>query len=202
MQIKTNKTGGVSTMKKFASVVLSLVLFVGVSFAAQSAKTAKSSSSNSGKFAIGYSKLNINLGAASAAAGVGDVSLDQIAGRYWFNDDMGIDVTLGFRSGDAQSTVLLGGKIIGKFIKVNKLDVYWLAGLAFGSYDPKVNNMDSMTVFRIQGGVGAEFYVLPCLSVLTEMGLSFQTASGNGNTRSDFGIFADWLPQAGVRFYF
>lgn len=191
-------------MKKFASVVLSLILFTGVSFAAQQAKTqyTKPSSSNSGKFGLGYSKLNINLGAAAAAAGVEDVSLDQIAARYWFSDDMGIDITLGFRAGDAQSTVLFGGKLIGKFIKVNKLDVYWLAGLAFGSYDPKIKNIDSMTVFRMQGGVGAEFYVLPCLSVLTEMGLLFQTASGNGNSKNDFGVFADWLPQAGVRFYF
>ena len=181
-------------MKKISLVMLALVLFAGISFSAD-----KNSSSSAVKLGLGYSKISVNLGNGQ---GLGNVSLDQVAGRFWFSDNLGIDVSLGFKAGDAQTAILLGGSIIGKFIKVNKLDIYWLAGIAFGSYDPKVRGTNSLTVFRVKGGVGAEYYVLPCLSVLTEMGIAFQSASGNGNSFNDFGIFADWLPQAGIRYYF
>ncbi len=208
-------------MKKLSAVVFSLVLFAGVSFAARgdnsgyqssySGKTQKSYSSSSkkssyksgsaehGNFGVGYSKTTIAFG---NAFGINDLELDQIAARYWINDTIGIDAQLGFSSGDVNSSVLFGAKVIGKFIQVNKLDIYWMAGLAFGSYDPKIGGVNSLSIFRITGGVGAEYYIIPCLSVLTELGIRYDSASANGNSNSQFGIFADWLPQAGVRFYF
>ena len=69
------------------------------------------------------------------------------------------------------------------------------------------NNGDDLdaTLIAVQGGVGAEYFILPNLSVLTEMGLRYVSANPDADgfdTVSDFGIFADWLPQAGVRFYF
>ena len=198
-------------MKKLSAVVLSLMLCVSVSFAARggtssssssSSKSSSSSSSSSGKFGLGYSKFEVN----TQQQGVGVVTIDQIAGRYWFNDDLGIDIQFGFGSGDLNTRFLVGGKIIGNFIKVNKLNVYWLAGLMFGSYTVKgIGGGQDITssVFGFQGGVGAELYVLPCLSVLTEMGIRYISVKPDGgNSVSDFGVFADWLPQAGVRFYF
>lgn len=199
-------------MKKLSAIVLSLILCVSVSFAARggsgnsgnsSSKSSSSSSSSSGSFGLGYSKATFDTGAFA-----GNVNVDQIAGRIWFNDTLGLDVQLGFGSGDANTRLLLGAKIIGNFIKVNKLNVYWLAGINFGTY--KLKNAGpggdvDCTVFGIHGGVGAEYFVLPCLSVLTEMGLRYFSADPDVDgmdSVNDFGIFADWLPQAGVRFYF
>ena len=74
-------------MKKLSAVVLSLMLCVSVSFAARggsgsssgsSSKTTKSSSSSSGQFGIGYSRMG---------ARVVNVTLDQIAARYWINNE-------------------------------------------------------------------------------------------------------------------
>lgn len=175
-------------MKKFSVAVLAMLLFVGVSFAGNQ-------SNDSSKFGLGYSKTEVSLVNQSA-------SLDTIAGRFWFSEDLGIDVSFGFRTGDAEAVFLIGAKMVGKIIKVNKLDIYWLAGLAFGSYDPKEDGVDSISLFRLQGGVGAEYYLLPCLSLLTEMGVEYFSASANGTSNSEFGVFASWLPQAGVRFYF
>jgi hypothetical protein len=91
------------------------------------------------------------------------------------------------------------------------LNVYWLAGLKFGSYKIKNGTTDEWgrpkdldySLLAVQGGFGAEYYVLPCLSVLTEMGIRYISVKPDGgDSSSDFGVFADWLPQAGVRFYF
>lgn len=196
-------------MKKLTAVVLSLMLCVSVSFAARggsdsSSSSSKSSSSSSskssGSFGLGYSKFEVN----TQQQGVGVVTIDQIAGRYWFNDDLGMDIRFGFGSGDLNSRFLVGANIIGNFIKVNKLNVYWLAGLDFGSYTWKGGGRDvTCSIFGFQGGVGAEYFVIPCLSVLTEMGIRYISVKPDGgNSMSDFGVFADWLPQAGVRFYF
>ena len=194
-------------MKKLTAVVLSLMLCVSVSFAARggsgsSSSSSKSSSSSSskssGSFGLGYSKMTIRSDWYNQS-----YDFDQIAGRYWFNDTMGIDVKLGFGSGEATSRLLLGANIIGKFINVNKLNVYWLVGINFGSFTYKGTGGDlDISLFGFQGGVGAEYFVLPCLSVLTEMGIRYTSVSANGTSFSQTGIFADWLPQAGVRFYF
>lgn len=197
-------------MKKLTAVVLSLMLCVSVSFAARggsgsgssSSKSSSSSSSkSSGSFGLGYSKMTIRSDWYNQS-----YDFDQIAGRYWFNDTMGIDVKLGFGSGEATSRLLLGANIIGKFINVNKLNVYWLVGVNFGSFTYKGTGGDlDISLFGFQGGVGAEYFVLPCLSVLTEMGIRYTSIKPDvtgAKTDTDFGIFADWLPQAGVRFYF
>lgn len=193
-------------MKKLSAVMLALMLCVSVSFAARGGhggqapahKSGGSSSSSSGKFGLGYSKISVDAG----RFGNGNVNLDQIAARYWFSDSIGADFGIGFTTGDAQAAVLFSAKVIGSVLKINKLTLYWLAGGGFGNYDPKIAGTNSMSVVMIQGGVGAEFYVLPCLSVLTEMGIRYTSVSANGTSFSQTGIFADWLPQAGVRFYF
>ena len=197
-------------MKKLTAVVLSLMLCVSVSFAARggsgsSSSSSKSSSSSSskssGSFGLGYSKMTVRSDLYNQS-----YDFDQIAGRYWFSDTMGIDVKLGFGSGEANSRLLVGANIVGKFINVNKLNVYWLVGLNFGNYKIKGTMTDTdISLFGFQGGVGAEYFVLPCLSVLTEMGIRYTSIKPDvtgAKTDTDFGIFADWLPQAGVRFYF
>ncbi len=207
-------------MNKLSVVFMALVFCAGISFAARgdnsdyhsnyssksysntSKKSSYKSSSEHGQFAIGYSKTTVGVGGNARNAGIGDLDLDQVAARYWINDTIGVEAQLGFSSGDINSSVLFGAKVLGKIIQVNKLDIYCMAGIAFGSYDPKINGVNSLTLFRIQGGVGAEYYILPCLSILTEMGLRYDSASANGNSNNQFSLFADWLPQAGVRFYF
>ena len=206
-------------MKKIASVVFSLVLFAGVSFAArgdnqssgykaQPAKTQQKSYSSSskkqsgkaecghGSFGLGYSKTS------TIQTRVGNADLDQIAVRYWINDDIAFDAQFGFDSGDNSATVLFGAKFIYNLVKLHKFNGYLHAGVAFGNYDPKQNGVNSMSLFRISGGLGAEYFLVPCFSLLTEMGIRYESASANGNNVSQFGTFADWLPQAGVRFYF
>lgn len=196
-------------MKKLSVVMLSLMLCVSMSFAARGGRSdnygsssSSSSSSSSGQFGIGYSKVSFDTGRNFA----GDVSFDQIAGRYWFGDNLGIDVKLGFGSGDLNTRILVGANLIGKIKTISKLNIYWLAGLSFGSYKLKNQGIGGDTdcsIFAVQGGVGAEYYVLSCLSVLTEMGIRYISVKPDGgNSMSDFGVFADWLPQAGVRFYF
>ena len=185
-------------MKKFCVVVLVMLAFVGVSFCEQlkSNSNFNSGSNNTVRFGVGYAKANLDV------PNFGMVDLDSVAARIWFTKNLGLDVSLGFKTGDTSTSVLFGAKMIGNFIKINKLNIYWLGGLSVGSYDPKRNGVKSSTVFRVQGGVGAEYYLLPCLSVLTEMGVRFTSLSGNGKNVNDFGVYVDWLPQAGIRFYF
>ena len=126
--------------------------------------------------------------------------------RYWFSDNLGIDVQLGFGSGDINTRILVGAKLVGKIKQISSLKLYWLAGFNFGSYKLKgqggLQDQDN-SILAVQGGVGAEYFVLPCLSVLTEMGIRYISVKPDGgNSMNDFGVFADWLPQAGVRFYF
>ena len=197
-------------MKKLSAVVLSLMLCVSMSFAARggsssssssSQKKSSSSSSSNGSFGIGYSKLALSQTISGAQI---EYSFDEIAGRYWFDDKLAIDVQLGFGSGDATSRFLIGGKVLGNVVSINNLNVYLFGGLSFGSFTLKTGPQDrDVSLFIISGGVGAEYYVLPCLSVLTEMGIRYWSVKPDGgNSMNDFGLYADWLPQAGVRFYF
>jgi len=191
-------------MKKLSAVVLSLMLCVSVSFAARggtssssssskASSSKSSSSSSSGKFGIGYSRMG---------ARIVNVTLDQIAGRYWINNEIGVDFGLGFSSGDAESTVLFSGKFLYSFINRDKVKLYMLAGVGFGNYDPKTTFGQSMSLFMAEGGLGIEYFVIPCLSLLTEVGLRYGSASANGTSFSQFNTFGDWVPEAGVRFYF
>lgn len=192
-------------MKKLSAVVLSLMLCVSVSFAARGGSgsssgssskstSSKSSSSSSGDFGIGYSRMG---------ARVVNVSLDQIAARYWISEEIGIDLGLGFSSGDAEAAVLFSGKFLYSFINKDKVKFYLLAGIGFGNYEDKRTwNSQSQSVFLAEGGVGIEYFVIPCLSVLTEIGLRYGSVSANGNSNSQFNTFGDWIPEAGVRFYF
>lgn len=205
-------------MKKLLAVALSLMLCVSVSFAARggngekqtsssslktSAKTLRGDcqSKSSGNFGLGYSKITITSDFYGQS-----FDFDQIAGRYWFSDTMGIDVKLGFGSGEANSRLLFSANLVGKFLNANKLNIYWLVGINFGNYKIKGAMTDTdISIFCFQGGVGAEYFVLPCLSVLTEMGIRYKSIKPDvtgAKTDTDFGIFADWLPQAGVRYYF
>lgn len=190
-------------MRKFAVLALTLFLCAGITFAAGNKNNGNSGSSNSsaGSFGIGYSKATFDTGALAGSFGI-----DEVAGRFWFADDFGVDVRFGFGTGDINTRILVDSRIIGNIVKVNKLNIYWLAGLVFGTCTFKdiqgVGDVDC-TIFGIHGGIGAEYYVLPCLSVLTEMGIRYLSVNPDDfDNRNDFGVFADWLPQAGVRYYF
>ncbi len=191
-------------MKKLSAVVLSLMLCASVSFAARggtsdsssyssSSRSSSKSSSSSGKFGLGYSRLGSR---------VANVTLDQIAARYWINNEIGVDFGIGFSSGDAESAVLFSGKFLYSIINRDKVKFYLLAGIGFGNYDPKTFGGQSQSLFMAEGGAGIEYFVIPCLSVLTEIGLRYGSASANGNSVSQFNTFGDWIPEAGVRFYF
>ena len=191
-------------MKKLSAVVLALVLCIGVSFAATNTKKSNKSASNSseGSFGIGYSKLALSQTISGAQI---EYSVDEVAGRYWFDDKLAIDVQLGFGSGDVTSRFVIGGKVIGNAVSIDNLNVYLFGGLSFGSITLKNDSGGDQdaSIFLISGGVGLEYYVLPCLSVLTEMGIRYWSVKPDGgNTMNDFGVYADWLPQAGIRFYF
>lgn len=144
------------------------------------------------KFGLGYSQLIINNNN-------NDIAVSQAAYRIWFNDTLGADFTLGFQNGttngQSNNIFLLGGKILGKIVSIKSLDIYWLAGLNFGSTSVAG---ESSSLFRLCGGVGAEYYLLPSLSLLTELDLSYISQKDNNR----FGLFASFVPQAGVRFYF
>ncbi|MDD3054073.1 MAG: outer membrane beta-barrel protein [Endomicrobiaceae bacterium] len=201
-------------MKKLALVGLCLVLFAGISSSAQPqvittqtettsyyAKpqviTTKAETTSIGKFAVGYSQIPV------PGDNTDTNNVPSFAGRYWFNENMGIDVTIGFQSGDGDDICLVGGKFLGKLYTIKNLDIYCLAGLQFGTVSVYNGNggTSSETAFRLMGGFGAEYFILPCLSVLTEVGLCFETVNSDPNF-SQFKTFAEWLPQAGVRFYF
>ncbi len=199
-------------MKKLSAVVLSLMLCVSMSFAARggnssssssSQKKSGTSSSSNGSFGLGYSKLALSQTISGYRI---ELSFDEIAGRYWFDDKIAIDAQLGFGSGDVTSRFLIGGKVLGNVVSLNNLNVYLFGGLSFGNLTLKNGGPggdQDVSVFLISGGVGAEYYVLPCLSVLTEMGIRYWSVKPDGaDSVNDFGVYADWLPQAGVRFYF
>ncbi len=201
-------------MKKLSAVVLSLMLCVSMSFAARGGsssstsssqkKSSSSSSSSGGSFGLGYSQVNFNQSINGVGNGNISFAFDEVAGRYWFDDKLAIDVQLGFGSGDATSRFLIGGKVIGNVLTINNLNVYLFGGLALGSFTLKTGPQDQdFSLLSIHGGVGAEYYVLPCLSVLTEMGIRYISVKPDDfDSRNDFGVYADWLPQAGLRYYF
>jgi len=176
-------------MKKTALFCLVSLMLGGVSFAAD--KVDKPSP----KYGVGYQivQMNDNLG--------GDLGM--LSGRVWFDDTLGMDVGLGFRAGDEPDVFMASGKILGKIYTVKNLDVYWHGGLALGTAsDVVVNNKkDDLSMFRLSGGVGAEYYVLPQLSLLTEVGVAFERI-GSPVSSSQLMTFADWIPQVGVRYYF
>jgi len=120
-------------MKKLVLVALCLVLFVGISSSAEtqviSTKTEttyaqpqvtsiQTETTFIGKFALGYSQIPVP-GTNNTDAN----NVPSFAGRYWFNENMGIDVTLGFQSGDGDDIVLLGGKFLAKIYNVKNLDI-------------------------------------------------------------------------------
>ncbi|MEA5001238.1 MAG: hypothetical protein VB017_05080 [Endomicrobiaceae bacterium] len=179
-------------MKKIALSCLCLFIFAGMSFSAEQQKNTFLEN-----FAVGYSQIPV----PSDTSGTNNVS--SLAGRYWFNKDMGLDITLGFQTGDGDDVCMLGGKFLGKIYTLKNLDIYCLGGIQFGTVSVNNSNLNSSsdTAFRIIGGFGAEYYILPCLSILTEVGLSFETVNSNPSF-SRFKTYADWLPQAGIRFYF
>lgn len=171
-------------MKKTISVLAVLFFVAGLSLAAEKKEDLK--------FGLGYSQLVINNNN-------NDVTISQAAYRIWFNDTLGADFTLGFQNGttggQSNNVFLLGGKILGKVVSVKSLDIYWLAGLNIGSASVAG---ESSSLFRVCGGIGAEYYLLPCLSLLTDLELSYISQKDN----NQFGLFASFVPQAGVRFYF
>jgi len=171
-------------MKK--AVFVSVLLFCSV------AASLASDEKENVKFAVGYSQLTV-------ANNTEDTSVSQAAARVWFNDTYGADFTLGFQNnnvnGQSNNVFVLGGKMLGKVISLKSLDVYWLAGLNFGSASVAG---ESSSLFRISGGAGVEYYILPRLSLLTEIEIAYLSQKDNDR----FGIVAGWVPQAGIRLYF
>ena len=109
-------------MKKIALSCLCLFIFAGMSFSAEQQKNTFLEN-----FAVGYSQIPV----PSDTSGTNNVS--SLAGRYWFNKDMGLDITLGFQTGDGDDVCMLGGKFLGKIYTLKNLDIYCLGGIQFAN---------------------------------------------------------------------
>ncbi|MCL2335704.1 MAG: hypothetical protein FWC57_06535 [Endomicrobia bacterium] len=125
--------------------------------------------------------------------------IPSLTGRYWFNDTVGTEGFFGFTSGDSEDSFIMGVKGLGIIESYKTLNVYVSATFAAGAADFKgASGSATNTMFKVAAGVGAEWFVLDNLSLSTEIGLGFFNCT---NISKQFGFYADWLPQAGVRYY-
>jgi hypothetical protein len=125
-----------------------------------------------------------------------------LAARFWFDDNVGIEGTFAFSSGKHSDLYYVGGKLLAIVKNYKTLNLYASFFGGFGDASNNPNDEDaSAFIFKIGAGLGVEWFVLDHLAVSTECGLAFLSNS-NSNVGNSFGVYADWLPNAGIRFYF
>jgi hypothetical protein len=107
-----------------------------------------------------------------------------------------IEGALGFSTGDNEDAFLVGGKAIYLLKTYNKLDVYATGFVQVGTKENAYE--DNKGFFRAGLGGGVEYFIIPQLSISTELGLAFDSY----DSKSSFATFASWLPEVGVRYYF
>lgn len=170
-------------MRKFVLAVCCMTLAAGTVFAAPAPKTASSKATRIG---VGFNTQ------FSQAPG--------LSARAWLSDTLGIEGVLGFTSGDQNSSVALGGKVLSSLKKEQNLNLYGFGLLGFESVSKIGGASVSETDVTIGGGVGAEFFLqgLPNLGFGTEIGIRYGGITGF----KQFSTSADWLTNVGVRYYF
>ena len=125
--------------------------------------------------------------------------IPSLSARYWVNDEVGIEGIAGFTTGDSEDSFILGAKALGILKSYNSLNIYVSALIAAGTANFKSPGGSGVnTMFKAAAGVGVEWFVLDNLSLSTEIGFGFFNCT---NVSKQFGFYADWLPQAGVRYY-
>jgi hypothetical protein len=147
------------------------------------------------KFAIGFNYITYR-----GFSGQGEVPALSV--RYWLDDYVGLEGDLGFSSGKQNNLFYFGTKLIAIIKNYKALNIY---ALAFGGYGTAENNpvkeVDSAYIYKVGAGLGAEWFVLDNLSISSEIGVALFSNS-NSDIGNSLEIYADWIPRAGVRFYF
>ncbi|MBN1823199.1 MAG: hypothetical protein JW803_02650 [Endomicrobiales bacterium] len=179
-------------MKKLFSAFACIAIAASVASAAPAKASAKKSSGNGeGKIGLGYT-------ASLATSNLPNVNLTlgNVAFRYWSPGSMGFEGLFGFNQGDDIKLTNFGGKILAKIEEKPNVCLYGFGIVEICSYSVKSADIsDTETV--IGGGVGAELTIpgIPNLTFLTEMGLL------NANKAKVTRTFGEWIPTAGVRYY-
>lgn len=179
-------------MKKLLLVSLTVLICTTLGFARDGQQKAPASSYKS----YSNSRIGVGFNSQLSQAGVNSVSV-----RYWADDRIGFDGMLGFALGDNNKYFDLGGKILFVLRKEQNASIYGFGLLGIenaSTKNPFTGDTTSDTGVTVAGGLGAEFFLtgLPNLGFSTELGL------GYNSTSKIFGTFGNWIPSAGVRYYF
>lgn len=164
-------------MKKFILTFIFVCFILSPLFAFDENNTA---SNLSNLFAVGY----VNKDMPSVTA------------RYWIDDKLGVEGSIGFEMGKGPSVFLTGAKVLLLLQNYKTINTYGCANVAIGTLAD--DNGCKYTDFKVGGGFGVEWFVINRLSLSAEVGVELD--GGNNNTK--FGTYAGWFPEIGIRFYF
>jgi hypothetical protein len=146
-------------------------------------------------------KFGLGLNFVSYRGFEGDKETPAVNVRYWIDDNVGIEGILGFSSGEFSYLYYIGGKLVTIVKNIKSLNVYASFFGGFGEAKNSRYDEDAAYIYKIGAGLGIEWFVLDCLSISSELGLALSSNS-NSNVGNSFGIYGDWLPQAGIKLYF
>ncbi len=117
--------------------------------------------------------------------------------RYFFDSNVAAELFAGFSTGDTEDSFIIGGKAIALIQSFKNLNVYAAVTGACGAL--KYGNRGATNgFFKVAAGAGIEYFILNNLSISAEAGIGFFDAA---NISRQFGVYADWLPQVGLRYY-
>lgn len=175
-------------MKKLVLAACCVIVTTGALFAAPRKATSAPQSTAKARTGVGFTTQFSQIGATSLSL------------RSWISDSLGVEGALGFTSGDVNSAVNLGAKVLAPLKKEQNLTLYGFGMLGFESISKIGTVSKSETDVTVGAGVGVEFFFqgLPNLGFGTEIGLSY----GGLTDAKQFGTFASWIPSVGMRYYF
>ncbi|MDR3243692.1 MAG: hypothetical protein LBT79_02970 [Elusimicrobiota bacterium] len=139
-------------------------------------------------FAIGLSMID--------SQGVLSSEIPAVTVKYWFDNKTAVEAAFGFTAGDRQDIAYGSGKLLAIIKNYNSLNFYALAFAGFGS--SKYSYDSAKGILNLGAGFGVEWFVLDNLSISNEIGIAYFDRADDAN---QLGIFADWIPKAGIRFY-
>jgi len=124
--------------------------------------------------------------------------VDSISGKYWINNELGVQGLLGFKYSDSRDEIDLGGKVYFKIKDEENMHVDAIGGLGFARVDPDKGDTETATWLSV--GVGLEYFFsgLPNLGFSTEVGLTIMDYDDD----TSFGTTADSFIGAGIHYYF
>lgn len=172
-------------MKKLLAVLFLSVFIASPAFSQQSQTAAEYVA---GTISVGFAMITTQ--------GVLDDDIPTLNVRYWFDKRVAAELYGGFAAGDTEDSFIIGGRALAIIQSFRNINVYASVSGAFGTvkYDEEGTN----GFFKVAAGAGVEYFVLHNLSVSAEAGIGFFDAA---NHSKQFGIYADWLPQIGIRYY-